>query len=94
MNQLFFSSDGINFQPLGEVKDMTVELENTVTTSELITIKPAETSFELKGYVNKFLLFELFTGIKITNNYLKMHGGVIQRHVTTEKYRNKRRNKK
>ena len=51
-----------------------------------------EATIETDLIVNTFTLWYLLTGMKITNNYLKMHGGVIQRHRQIRKL-NKRKTK-
>ena len=41
---------------------------------------PTAASFETTfDYINPVILWMILTGITITNNYLKMHGGVLQR---------------
>ena len=102
MAYLFMSTDGINYEPLGEVGTLSFDSDNIINVpnepsesahEELISImkNPVEASFEMDvSYLNKFKLLELFTGIKTTNNYLKMHDGIMQRHNTINRYRKKR----
>lgn len=87
MGQLYFSVDGGDLQPLGEVPDLTFEPDNIEEVEPTIR-DLSEATFEcsLTSHRNKFGLFELFTGVKLTNNYLKMNGGVIQRHKTIDRY--------
>ena len=108
MAQLFISTDGINYEPFGEVGALSFDNDNIINEldepneqgesshKELISIMktPVEASFEMDvSYLNKFKLLEIFTGVKITNNYLKMHNGIIQRHSTLNRLR-KRKNSK
>lgn len=87
MGHMLFSSDGVTFNSFGgEIKETNlIEVEPIEDVKE-IAMGPAEGTFEVEFRINKFLLYELFTGIKLTNNYLKMHGGVIQRHRTIDRY--------
>lgn len=92
MGQLYFGICGDDPQPLGEVPDLTFE-PDTVEEVEPTVRDLADATFEcsLTSHRNKFGLFELFTGIKLTNNYLKMQGGVIQRHKTIDRYRRRKK---
>ena len=105
MAQLFISIDGVNYEPFGEVGALSFDNDNIVdepnepagsSHKELISIMktPVEASFDMDvSYLNKFKLLEIFTGVKITNNYLKMHGGVIQRHSTLNRLRKRKKSK-
>ena len=101
MAQLFISTDGINYEPFGEVgtlDNIVIEPneseESTHKKLRSIMKNSIEASFEIDvSFLNKFKVLELFTGVKITNNYLKMHGITIQRHSTLNRLR-KRKNSK
>lgn len=108
MAQLFISTDGINYEPFGAVGALSFDNDNIVIepneTNESngsaykkltsIMKTPIEANFEIDvSYLNKFKILELFTGKKITNNYLKLHGITIQRHSTLNRLR-KRKNSK
>ena len=45
--------------------------------SALVSNKPVEFSCETR--INPWVMFYLLTGIKPTNNWFKMHGGVMRR---------------
>lgn len=51
---------------------------------------PKEATIETNLIFNTFTLWYFLTGMKITNNYLKHHGGVIQRYRQIRKL-NKRK---
>ena len=105
MAQLFISTYGINYEPFGEVGALSLNNDNIViepneveesTHKKLRSImkNSVEASFEIDvSYLNKFKLLEIFTGVKMTNNYLKMHNGIMQRHSTLNRLR-KRKNSK
>lgn len=48
---------------------------------------PKEITMEFQARVTPRLLLTLFTGLPITNNWLKLHGGIMERKVQIEKAR-------
>ena len=92
MGVLFISTDGQNFIPFGgEITEMNLELTPESEEPSIKASKPSELTFEAEMRIDPFVLFGLLTGEKLTNNYLKMHGGVIQRRKTIKRYRERRK---
>ena len=48
---------------------------------------PKEITMEFQARVTPQLLLTLLTGLPITNNWLKLHGGIMERKVQIEKAR-------
>lgn len=98
-----FSSGTLYFgsEPVGEIYDGSIECdEGFYIPSEHPYIKcPSEFEVtfnldELGAYKHRKILLMLYYGPKITNNWLKYHGGVITRQRAYLKHlRNKRREK-
>lgn len=92
MGVLFISTDGQNFIPFGgEITEMNLELTPESEEPSIKASKPSELTFEAEMRFDPCVLFGLLTGMKLTNNYLKMHGGVIQRRKTIKRYRERRK---
>ena len=86
--KLYIGTIGYNTEPviLGELQELSEVIElaaddtdHPVFTKENLFIKadPIEITFEAK--INQLALLSILTGKKITNNWLKLHGGVMQR---------------
>ena len=63
--------------PLPEVNTLNVEYEECCIGVDLAAGKDMTATFT--GTVDRLALFSILTGKRITNNYLKYHGGVMQR---------------
>ena len=63
--------------PLPEVNTLNVEHEECCIGVDLADCEDMTVTFT--GTVDRLALFSILTGKRITNNYLKYHGGVMQR---------------
>lgn len=76
------SSGTLNFngQPLGSIPEVTLETETETVDEPAIKIpKSPEATFTCK--INRATMLSLIYGRPITNNWLKMHGGVMRRNT-------------
>lgn len=85
MNKLIFS-DGTEVQTIGPI-ELTPE-ERARNFKKCLS--PHEATFEVDLSFNPLTLWHILTGMKITNNYLKYHGGVLQRRRQIEKLRKRK----
>lgn len=74
------SSGALNFngQPLGSIPELTLETE-TETLDEPAIRMPESYEATIIFNMNRATMLSLIYGRSITNNWLKMHGGVMQR---------------
>lgn len=85
-NKLYL--DGIELREAIPDLDLTPEFNaNTISDIILQFTPPPELSLEMDLSSNPFVLWKLIGGHTITNNFLKMHGGVIQRNYHLERLR-------
>lgn len=67
-----------------------LDFAEPLQSSEIKTVQiPKETTveFETYLYLSPWLLLSLMTGMQITNNWMKMHGGIMERKVQIAKAR-------
>lgn len=62
------------------------QLSKTEKIGQIVKI-PKEITMEFQTRVTPRLLLTLATGMSISNNWLKMHGGIMERKVQIEKAR-------
>lgn len=73
-NLTLFTSDGEN---LGTINAKSIENEENKGNKLRNNIEKYEFKCELK--LDLFTYYSLMFGYKMTNNYLKMHGGIMRR---------------
>lgn len=77
-----FTSDG---EKIGTInaEEVKIDIENNediIKKNNKSDFNPFEKcSFECETKLNLFTYYYLMYGIKMTNNYLKMHGGIMRR---------------
>lgn len=66
---------------LDELTELTVGIDTAagdeIDYPVLLKAEPTEITFEAK--VDKLTLLSILTGVKVTNNWLKLHGGIMRR---------------
>ena len=60
----------------------------TEEVQRIIPTKSQDAIMEFHAHINPLTYYEIF-GIPMTNNYLKMHGGILQRKARRRKKRKK-----
>ena len=63
-----------------EVAELKIEKpdEDTIEFSTLLS-REGSVEFDCKSVINRNLLLHILTGFPVTNNWLKMHGGIMSR---------------
>ena len=63
-----------------EVAELKIEKpdEDTIEFPTLL-YRDGSVEFDCKSVINRTLLLQLVTGFPVTNNWLKMHGGIMSR---------------
>ncbi len=79
-NLTLFTSDGEKIGTLQEVEIDMDNKEDIIDENNKLDFNPFEKcSFEVESKIDLFSFYDLFYGYKMTNNYLKMHGGIMRR---------------
>lgn len=88
MGEIVFS-DGtkVSAIPPLELNSTIMDDKNLLPTA--VINPPQEVTFEADLHFNPSTLWYILTGMTITNNYLKYHGGVLQRHRQIRKLSSK-----
>lgn len=81
----------VDGRKLGDIEELDfpikpAQLSKTEKIGQSVEI-PKEITMEFQARVTPRLLLTLFTGLPITNNWLKLHGGIMERKVQIEKAR-------
>lgn len=71
--------------------ELNIERQKHVYPDDLVKKKVAQ-SWIFKGKIScdRRLIYSIMYGMKITNNYLKLHGGTMVRNVAGRKHKRKR----
>lgn len=81
----------VDGRKLGDIEELDfpikpAQLSKTEKIGQSVEI-PKEITMEFQARVTTRLLLTLVTGLPITNNWLKLHGGIMERKVQIEKAR-------
>lgn len=81
----------VDGRKLGDIEELDfpvkpAQLSKTEKIGQSVEI-PKEITMEFQARVTPRLLLTLATGMPITNNWMKMHGGIMERKVQIEKAR-------
>lgn len=89
MKGTLYAGDGRKIMDVRDV-DFTVTSESTAEISEAFA-KPCIPSDEIEitvsSYISPWVMIGLITGKRPTNNWMKMHGGIMERKVQIRKAR-------
>lgn len=73
----------LNGEKIGTLQEVEIDMDNKediIDENNKLDFNPfEECSFEVESKIDSFSFYNLFYGIKMTNNYLKMHGGIMRR---------------
>ena len=81
----------VDGQKIGDIERLDfpakpAQLSKTEKIGQIVEI-PQEITMEFQARVTPRLLLTLATGMSISNNWMKMHGGIMERKVQIEKAR-------
>ena len=82
---LYFGSEHV-----GEIRELSVTTDICEEPITPVVTIPKEHTFEGTCYINRNCLLRFLYGLRLSNNYLKLHGGVMYRNKAYKKVKRKR----
>lgn len=91
---IFYNADGSEIMRSENISEASIEPNESSDPNGVIKAPQSiEGELRFNGHIDTKVVLSLLTGMKITNNWLKLHGGVIER-KSYKKYGKKKRNRR